>query len=226
MKATMELKNEDLLWSDKHKIYLTIGFKENLKYRIKPILIPLLYPIQNKDICLIVKHNRKETIEKLKAIKMMHIPTVITTSKLRAEYKSFEKKRILCSRFDMFLCENSIFSKMFKLLGRKFEIYKKFPIPIDLSKKDLYKEFERVLRTTSFFCRSGPCSTICIGTSDMEADEIFTNVTHTIDFISRIFKEDGLNSVKIMALKSQDSPALPIYKAGVSIDCDQNTIQT
>ncbi|KAF1743524.1 hypothetical protein MXB_3990 [Myxobolus squamalis] len=213
MKEAISLKNSEVLWSESRKVYVTIGFKESLKYKFKPVLIPLPHPIPNKEVCLILRDKRRQTLDRIKACKLPKMPTLITVVDLRTTYKTFDARRNLCGKYDAFLCDNKIYSRMYRLLGKKFEVYKKFPVPVDLSKKNLAKQFDRVFRS----------STMCVGTSDMKSEDILSNVVHFADFLPRMFK-DGLTSVQIIALKSQDSPALPIYKAGISDLCDRDDL--
>jgi ribosome biogenesis protein UTP30 len=50
---------------------------------------------------------------------------VIPTSKLKTHYKSYESRRQLLAMYDIFLCDNRIYYRLPKLLGKEFYRKKK-----------------------------------------------------------------------------------------------------
>ena len=51
---------------------------------------------------------------------------VISVTKLRKNYKSFQDKRTLCSQYDAFLCDERIYHLIPKAVGKAFFSRKKY----------------------------------------------------------------------------------------------------
>lgn len=71
--------------------------------------------------------------------------------------------------------------------------------------------------------RGGPCACLCVGTVEMDVDHIYNNIKRVVDYIIDNFPE-GLMSLCSMGLKSQNSPALPIYRSGATVIKEDNPI--
>ncbi|ORX87550.1 ribosomal protein L1 [Anaeromyces robustus] len=207
-------KKNDLL-ADESPVWLVLSTKippENSK--VKPIKIPLKYPIYNKnsDVCLITKDPQSEYKEMLKEQGITNISKVIGVTKLKKKYKPYEAKRQLCNSYDIFLADDRIIPILPKLIGKSFYDKKKQPVPIKLKKGILLKEITNVLNSTFYFVNSGGCSSIKIGLTNQTPQEIAENIMYSINYI--VEKVPGKwKNIQRLSIKTNKSIALPIYSS-------------
>ncbi|XP_047972285.1 ribosomal L1 domain-containing protein 1-like [Salvia hispanica] len=189
--------------------------------RTNPYRIPLPHPILDaaaSEVCLIVDDRPGTTtppsdqIKKLIKSQSIPISKVIKLSKLKANYKPFEARRKLCNSYDMFLVDKRVVHLLPKLIGKEFFRKKKLPLGVDLGKKNLKVQVERVLGSALLFIGKGTCSVLKVGKMEMEKGGIVENVVEAIKgVIERVPKKwDGVRSLH---LKLSDSVALPVYQA-------------
>ncbi|XP_057807280.1 uncharacterized protein LOC131021960 [Salvia miltiorrhiza] len=221
-KAAQSVNEKPQLLPQDDYFYLNLTLKKiPSNPRTNPYRIPLPNPVLdavNSEVCLIVDDRPRTTTppsdEIKKLIKSQNIPIskVIKLSKLRANYKPFEARRKLCNSYDMFLVDKRIVHLLPKLIGKEFFRKKKLPLGMDLRKKNLKLQVERVLGSALLFIGTGTCSVLKVGKVEMEKDEIVDNVLDAIKgVIERVPKKwDGVRSLH---LKFSDSVALPIYQA-------------
>ncbi|KAL1566780.1 ribosomal L1 domain-containing protein 1-like [Salvia divinorum] len=221
-KSTQSVNEKLQLLPQDDYFYLNLTLKKiPSNPRTNPYRIPLPNPILDasaSEVCLIVDDRPRTTtppsdqIKKL--IKSQNIPIskVIKLSKLKANYKPFEARRKLCNSYDMFLVDKRVVHLLPKLIGKEFFRKKKLPLGVDLGKKNLKLQVERVLGSALFFIGKGTCSVLKVGKMEMEKDGIVENVLEAIKgAIERVPKKwDGVRSLH---LKFSDSVALPIYQA-------------
>ncbi|KAG6385771.1 hypothetical protein SASPL_154652 [Salvia splendens] len=189
--------------------------------RTNPYRIPLPHPILDaaaSEVCLIVDDRPGTTtppsdqIKKLIKSQSIPISKVIKLSKLKANYKPFEARRKLCNSYDMFLVDKRVVHLLPKLIGKEFFRKKKLPLGVDLGKKNLKVQVERVLGSALLFIGKGTCSVLKVGKMEMEKGGIVENVVEAIKgAVERVPKKwDGVRSLH---LKLSDSVALPVYQA-------------
>ena len=129
------------IFARKEETMLQVNFLlSNLpeRYSIRPVSLPVKLNIPTvKKVCLIIKDNYKQFWEEMKLNfedqKNFEL-NVITFTNLKQEYEQFDKKRNLVKRFDMFLCDKSLYMILKKVLGRAFYKSKKYPLAITLTK--------------------------------------------------------------------------------------------
>ncbi|XP_047938770.1 ribosomal L1 domain-containing protein 1-like [Salvia hispanica] len=189
--------------------------------RTNPYKIPLSNPVleaSGSEVCLIVDDRPGTTtppsdqIKKLIKSQDIPISKVIKLSKLKANYKPFEARRKLCNSYDVFLVDKRVVHLLPKLIGKELFRKKKLPLGVDMGKKNLKLQVERVLGSALLFIGTGTCSVLKVGKMEMEKDEIVQNVLDAIKgAVERVPKKwDGVRSLH---LKFSDSVALPIYQA-------------
>jgi ribosome biogenesis protein UTP30 len=177
------------------------------KARVKPQRLALPTPIVNSpSVCLIVKDAQKKDIK----LKVSAWATVISVSKLRKNYKSFEQKRQLCASYDMFMADPAILPILPKLLGKTFFAKKKHPIPFDVSKPDLKAEFEQVCSATFLHLNKGATLAIKIATIDMTTKDAAANYKAAIEGAFK-YIDNGFEGVQALHVKTDESTALPVY---------------
>jgi len=161
------------------------------------------------EVCLFSKEDSVKTKEMLKS-KDVAVKKVISLSKLRKNYQSFESKRHLCSLYDVFICDDAIYHLLPKLLGKAFFSKKKFPIPVDLKKTNLKKEIGKVLQCSLMSLGHGPCSAIKVAHTGQTIEQSVENVVSAVSEIAKIVPR-GWNNIQSLNLKTSDSISLPIY---------------
>ncbi|XP_073065287.1 uncharacterized protein [Primulina eburnea] len=210
------------LFSNDHDyVYLNLTLKKiPSKSRTKPFRISLPHPLLDlsSQICLIIDDRAQsptpisEDIKKLVKSQNIPISKVLKISKLKTNYKPFEAKRKLCDSYDLFLVDKRIVHLLPKLIGKEFFKKKKLPLGVDLSKKNLKFQVERVLGSALLYMRTGTCCVVKVGKVSMEKDEVVDNVFDAIvGAIEKVPKK--WNGVRSLHLKFYDSVALPIYQA-------------
>ncbi|KAK4373440.1 hypothetical protein RND71_008824 [Anisodus tanguticus] len=211
---------------DDNFIYLQLTLKKiPPKELTNPHKITLFHPIQSfSNICLIIDdrpkkpHNSKtkldvETVQK--KLKSLEIPItkVLKFTKLKAEYKSFEAKRVLYGSYELFLADKRVVNLLPGVLGKQFYKKKrKVPVPVDLRRDSNWKEeIERAFSSTLLCLGSGTCSVLKVGRNGMESGEVMENVLGAIEGIVE-FVPKKMGGVRAFHLKFSESLALPVYE--------------
>lgn len=179
---------------------------------LKPVPIKLPHSIIPSDasVCLFSKDPQSETKELVKALSLSRSVKVIGVSKLRSKYKPFEAKRALLDSFDLFLADERVLPVLPRLLGKKFFLKKKQPVPIQVKKSSLIQNLEDMFSSTFLHYSNGICISVRIGTTGLGAQENIENIMVGIEeIVKKIPKKwDNIQSIH---LKSSESVALPIY---------------
>ncbi|KAJ7305793.1 hypothetical protein JRQ81_010159 [Phrynocephalus forsythii] len=185
------------------------------------IKIPLPHGILpvTSEVCLFTKDEPGSTAEQtenfykklLTQHKITNITEVISYKTLKTEYKPFEAKRRLLSRFALFLSDDRIRRLLPSHIGKHFYRSKKAPLSVNLKAKNLAKEINKHVQGTILpITNKGCCYTIRIGHTGMEAWQIMENIMAAAEVVAakapKIWK-----SVKILHLKTGKSVALPVF---------------
>ncbi|XP_026538302.1 ribosomal L1 domain-containing protein 1 [Notechis scutatus] len=150
--------------------------KINLPHSILP---------DTSEICLFTKDEPGLTAEQTENLykKLLDrhgitsITEVISYKTFKTEYKPFEAKRRLLSRFALFLSDDRIRRLLPSQMGKHFYLRKKAPLSVDLKAKDLAKEInKRIHGTVLPVTNKGNCYMVRIGHTSMDASEITENV--------------------------------------------------
>ncbi|KAG6553548.1 hypothetical protein Mapa_004461 [Marchantia paleacea] len=184
--------------------------------------IPLpnsLHPLDGaQEICLFVKDGRlgglskKEVKAKLLAEGLTNVTRVIDAEKLSKNYGTHEGKRKLCGSYDLFLCDDRIYAKMPKYLGKIFWKKKKWPLSVNLTRLQWRGQITAACNSTEFELGRGSCSVVKAARVSQSRDEILSNLKAIIEGVaSHTPRKWG--GIQALYLKSVDSVALPIYQA-------------
>ncbi|CAH3036876.1 unnamed protein product [Porites lobata] len=212
MKHTDQKKGKQLhLLSDHDTILLILSLKKipNPDKKPRKILLPHSLYSDDVEVCLFTKEESSKAKEMLKA-KGVNVKKVVSLTKLRKNYHSFEAKRQLCSLYDVFVCDEAIYHFLPRLLGKTFYSRKKFPVPVDLKKTNLNKELDKVLHCSLLSLGHGPCSALKVAHTGQSVEEAVENVVAAVSEIARIVPR-GWNNIQSLNLKTTDSISLPIY---------------
>ncbi|XP_059835324.1 ribosomal L1 domain-containing protein 1 isoform X2 [Hypanus sabinus] len=144
-----------------------------------------------------------------------NITEIIPYKILKTEYKSFEAKRRLLSRFDLFLADDRIRRLLPSHVGKHFYKSKKVPLSVKLSSKNFAKELNKKIQGTILpINNKGSCYASQVAHTGMKLEEIVENVTAAVHTIEAKLPQRWKN-VKVLHLKTSNSPALPIYTSNM-----------
>ncbi|XP_028395471.1 ribosomal L1 domain-containing protein 1-like [Dendronephthya gigantea] len=204
--------NEIRLLNENELIWLQLALKKIPQANKKPKRITLPHSLYSKitDVCLLSKEKGSQVKEFLEKNGVHTITKVIPIKKLKTHYKSYESRRQLLAMYDVFLCDSNIHHILPRLLGKEFYRKKKFPIPINLGKKNIAEEINGALQCTLMSVGQGSCSAIRIAHSGMSPEEIVTNIMDGVSEITKVIPR-GWANIQSMNIKSSNSIALPIH---------------
>jgi len=172
------------------------------------------YDAEDPEICLIVKdqskHRCMEMIEKFPDY-MGCVKKVLTMGSLRKKYQSYERKRQLLSKYNMFMADDRILPMMSKALGKSFIQAKKLPIPIDLMRETAIPfAVQKALGATYMTVSTGTSISIRAGHTGMEERKLTANIIAIIKAVARKVPHSWAN-IQMIGVKTADTVSLPVY---------------
>jgi ribosome biogenesis protein UTP30 len=170
--------------------------------------------VEEPEICLIVKDESKpwclEMIEKFPD-QMGCIKKVLTLDSLRRKHQSFEQKRQLLSKYNMFMADDRILPMMSKALGKIFIKAKKLPIPVNVTRESaLPFAIQKALSATYMTVNTGTCISIRAGHTGMEATKLAANIMAIAKAAATKVPHSWAN-IQMIGVKTADSVSLPVY---------------
>eukprot|EP01095_Lingulamoeba_sp_RSL-Kostka_P006237 TRINITY_DN194_c3_g1_i1.p1 TRINITY_DN194_c3_g1~~TRINITY_DN194_c3_g1_i1.p1 ORF type:complete len:373 (-),score=155.66 TRINITY_DN194_c3_g1_i1:253-1344(-) len=226
--------NKSQLFDDGEFIYLQIALKKipvhQRKGKPQPITIPNRILPEDAEVCLLVKDPQKTYKVAVEENDVDSVKKVIGLTKLRKNYKTFEKKRNLCASYDIFMCDEDLIRMIPKVLGKPFYSKKKQPVVLKrLTTENLKSKVEESLNKTYMFVGYGHSLFIKIGRTDMEANEVSDNIVEGMKDIVKYFAKhkvskrsdrpdyniqfNTLDNVQSIHIKTSNSIALPIFNS-------------
>ncbi|XP_069762560.1 ribosomal L1 domain-containing protein 1 isoform X2 [Narcine bancroftii] len=225
VKALMEYvkktKNDTKLFLNEDEIIMLCVTVWEIPSQEQKIKIALPHEIRSEtvEICLFTKDepnmNADETQKFYQKLLNEHniknITHIIPYKSLKTEYKPYEAKRRLLSTFDVFLADDRIRRLLPSHLGKHFYRSKKIPLSVNLASNDLAKDLCKMIQGTVLPVNNrGSCYSSRVAHTGMKLGEIVENVIAAIHTIGVKLPQQWKN-VKILHLKTLNSPALPIY---------------
>ncbi|CAF2112833.1 hypothetical protein Bca4012_095626 [Brassica carinata] len=203
-------------------VYLTVTLKKIPQTsRTNAHRIRLPHPLINTEeespeLCLIIDDRPKSGLSKEDAVKKIEsenipITKVLKLSKLKTDYKAFEAKRKLFDSYDMFFADRRVIPMLPRLIGKKFFVQKKIPLPVDLKHKNWKQQIEKGCGSAMFFVSTGTCSVVKVGKLSMDSDEVVENVMATLNGVVEVLPSQW-KYVRSLHLKLSESVSLPIYQ--------------
>merc|ERR1711973_886084 len=124
--------------------------------------------------------------------------------------KEFEAKRQLSDRFDKVLVDDRIIRLVPQFLGKHFYAKKKFPVQVNLKKKNLKDEINRCINTSQMPLNNhGASATLVVGHSEMKENELAENVEAAIRVVEERYPGGWINVRSAHLLCEKTS--LPLY---------------
>ncbi|XP_013069710.2 ribosomal L1 domain-containing protein 1-like isoform X1 [Biomphalaria glabrata] len=175
------------------------------------------------DVCLFVKDLDVKDREYEKTVNHFRdlfrqkgincVTAIIPLKSLKTEYKPFEAKKNLSNAYDLYLADVRVIRLLPKLLGKHFYGRKKNPVQVNLLAKDLVKEIETAIGSSSCVITSKGASSIAtVGHVKMSPGQVTENVVAASEQISQEVA-GGANNIKQLNLKTKTSLSIPIYIA-------------
>lgn len=218
-KEGVQKKSE--LFEANNYLWLVYGLRKIPKTEIKPRLIPLPNPLHKScEVCFISSQPGKvmKTLFEEKGVD--NIQKVISLTKLRKEFKTYQLKRQLISSFDVFLCEEKIYHLVMRSLGKACFKRKKEALPVQMRNEDLKKEVDKCIASTLLRLGHGACSAVAVGEiSQHTPKELFENLIHAMRVVGHKMP-GGWENIKTIHLKTSNSIALPVYQASPLVSND------
>jgi len=170
--------------------------------------------VEEPEICLIVKESSKawcqEMIEKFPD-HMGCVKKVLGLDSLRKKHGSYEQKRQLLSKYNMFLADDRILPMMSKALGNAFIKAKKLPVPINLTREAaLPFAIQKALNATYMTINTGTCVSIRAGHTGMEPKKLTENIIAIANIAVSKIPRSWAN-IQMIGVKTADSISLPVY---------------
>ncbi|XP_071548612.1 uncharacterized protein [Panulirus ornatus] len=154
-------------------------------------------------------HFYQELLQKHNAAGLVN--EVIPLRQLKVEYKEHEAKRILSSRADVVLCDDTVLRFVPKFLGKHFYKKKKIPVQVNLKAKDLLYELNRALSVSQLtFTMGGNCAIMKVGRLSFTDEEIAENILAAVQRLANCVPGKWKN-VQNLSLKLQTSKAIPFF---------------
>jgi ribosome biogenesis protein UTP30 len=170
--------------------------------------------VEEPEICLIVKESSKpwcqEMIEKFPD-HMGCVKKVLTLDSLRKKYTSYEQKRQLLHKYNMFMADDRILPMLSKSLGKAFIQTKRLPVPINLTReKALPFAIQKALSATYMTVNTGTCVTVRAGHTGMDPKKLVENITTIAEKAVPKMPRRWAN-IQLIGVKTADSVSLPVY---------------
>jgi len=170
--------------------------------------------VEEPEICLIVKESSKpwcqEMIEKFPE-HMGCVKKVLGLDSLRKKHTSYEQKRQLLHKYNMFMADDRILPMLSKALGKAFIQTKRLPVPISLTReKALPFAIQKALSATYMTVNTGTCISIRAGHTGMEPKKLVENIFAIAKEAVPKMPRKWAN-IQMIGIKTADSVSLPIY---------------
>mmetsp|Transcript_24081 Transcript_24081/g.55618 ORF Transcript_24081/g.55618 Transcript_24081/m.55618 type:complete len:380 (+) Transcript_24081:40-1179(+) len=179
-----------------------------------PRLLTLPHPMytDKSEVCLLCKDDCKKMYKEL-FVQKKQVPgvtKVIAVSKLLKEYKEGKDRQHLRDAFDLFVCDDRVYPKMWELLGVNFKSGNKYPTPIRIrtDEEDPSKKVQKAMASTLFKPSEGMQVTVRFGRSNMPQDELLKNA---VAVIKSAVPQLAENPVQKICVQGHNTPMLPIW---------------
>ncbi|KAL8728209.1 MAG: hypothetical protein Q9166_005557 [cf. Caloplaca sp. 2 TL-2023] len=234
---------------DSEPIWLSLTTKKHIvdKHRLKPGKIPLPHSLNQSlttTICLITCDPQRQVKDttahpSFPTALSSRITRIISITKLKARYQSFESRRKLLNEHDLFLADARVITMLPRALGKTFYQSPKKPVPINLephrstdasgkhvtpkgadqksksigSPLLVAKEIEKTINCALVHLAPANNTSVRIGLSTFAAQQLADNVEVVVAGLIEKFIPKGWRNVRAVHIKGPNTMALPIWLA-------------
>lgn len=173
--------------------------------------------LEEAEVCLIVKEESKKSVQEMISHHPEHmgcIKKVLGLQSLRKKHNSYQQRRALLEKYDIFMADDRILPMLGKAIGKGFFNTKKQPIPVRLTRHEraLPLVIYQCLTASTFMTRpAGTCVTIKIGNTGMRPEKLVANIAATVEAAVPKGIHRQWANVRSVSIKTPESAALPIY---------------
>ena len=214
---------KDLLGGDDAVVQVVLAFAKVPRAPVKkPFRLTVPHPVASLDeseVCLFVKDPASEAKTLLEA-QGIKVSQVLSVSKLKSHYSTYELRRKLLASYDGFLADKRVLDMLGRLLGKGFFAAKRQPLPVSLTVKGkgaLRKEMETALQSALLYYGQGPCSVVRAGHTGQTADELVANVSAVVSGAAGAVP-GGWSNIRSINIKLPQSVSLPVFEAPLHVD--------
>ncbi|PIK44599.1 putative ribosomal L1 domain-containing protein 1 [Apostichopus japonicus] len=214
--------------NDQFEIQVSVWIVGGTRTKTVPIQLPHNMYQKDRDALLFVKDIEKKRPEfteqhfkdLLSDKDVEGVSKVMPIRVLKREYRPFEARRNLARSYDLFLTDVKILGCLSDHLGKEFYKRNKYPVAVDLDKKDLNKEISRAISAAYInLSNKGSCSSVHIAHTGMSTQDIGENVEKAINTIGEKI-HGGWDNIKTIHLRTNSSVSLPVYTNLIRPDWD------
>jgi ribosome biogenesis protein UTP30 len=198
-------------------IYVQVQLKDAIKKAIvRPVRVKIphsLFSVDEDDhsVCLFCKSEDVVPInEYLKKNTIDGLTKVVSIGDMKKRYSNKKDKKMLLGEHSHFLCDTSIVTQIYGMLGKTFTDHSLCPVPISFKSPENIQDAMIKVITSSYMHLKGKAITIRVGLTSMSEDEVTENTLEGLEFAIAKFKNTW-KDVHSIHLKTSTSPALPIY---------------
>ncbi|OWR51206.1 ribosomal L1 domain-containing protein 1 [Danaus plexippus plexippus] len=222
-KLTAHTSNKNIIFGDEHQIFMEIRCikiphsKGNIKF-----VLPHSTVLSSKEVCLVTpdikkgkKVDHEPTVDKweelLRGAGVTSVKTILPMRQLRVEYDQFELKRRLLTQHDFIMVDTRVLNHVSHILGKMFFKKHNMLIPVKIDEtKDVKKDIDVGLRTVMLRISAGQTTTIVVGHTGMQQNDIKENILAVVNMLNKKFP-GGEANIRGLAIKLPLSLSLPIY---------------
>ena len=193
---------------------------------VKPIRLAIPHPLHQlsdvgdvtdldeAEVCLIVKEESKPAIQEQIASFPEHlrcVKKVLGLQSLRTKHASYQQRRDLLARFNVFMADDRILPMLQSALGKDFVRAKKLPIPVRLTRKEaLPFAIQKALSSTYLHVPRGTCVLVKVGSTNMPTKALVENILAACDAAVPHVPRKWAN-IRSISIKLPASQSLPVY---------------
>lgn len=171
--------------------------------------------VEEPEVCLIVKEESKPAVQEMIADFPEHlkcIKKVLGLQSLRQKHASYQQRRDLLARYDVFLADDRILPMLQSALGKHFVQAKRLPVPVRVTRREaLPFAIRKALSCTYLHLSRGTCLNVRVGHTGMPVPHLVDNIAAaTAGAVARGVPRHWAN-VRSVAVKLPASQALPVY---------------
>lgn len=223
-----ENAQSDLLYDDELISQLELVLTKKQLFTAKHDLKQRLIKVSEKTtfeeipkIALLVRDNLIDSklLEEIEASELnQYLSEIIPVKELTTTYKAFEKKRELSAKYDLFLADDAVIPTLPNILGKSFYERSKTPIAIKVLKPfsiaGVLGQIKKVLNSKVYRLNKSNQLTIKLGKiENVTATEVLKVINH-------------FTELRDVFIKSNKSPALPLYESEVVYSEEDKTTKT
>lgn len=186
-------------------------------------------------MCYFCKSSDKKAIDEfISTTPIESLTRVISMDDIRKYFKAFKDLKELIKQHTHFVCDSSIMTQLYNLLGKTFGQNSRQPIPITFKSVATLEKSLNTAVSATYMKVKGKTMVVRLGYTSMSGEQITANALHGLESACSYF-ENKWDSVASISLRTPYSPTLPIYyklpaaiiaKSSVSVDKIDVAVET